>query len=227
MLPLELFSQFGVITYQQHHLTGILLVNIFKLYCYFFTAILFTGCATANDPINVYDENLVLDKKMLSIIYVPADIEVLEVDGMQIKPPFIEQGYNTVVISAGSHRLTVKYVALWGDATSGSIVSSKPVVLSFDIAPKSTYYIKFNIPKDPWQAEHLANIFAPWMEDASGKKVKTVNHQAAKKLPISASKSMMKQALTPGDSSLDKLKFWWKSASFKEKKAFENWMGEN
>ncbi len=179
-----------------------------------------TACSTTNVPIMTYDEALVLDRENVSVIYFPAEIELLEVDGQEIKTPFIAEGYHEVRILAGKHQLALKYVAFWGDATSGSIVSSKPVVFGLDITPKSTYFIKYAKPRGQWQAEHLANTFAPWVETASGKKVTTVHDKVS-------GKKRMTQPLKSVNTPLQKLKFWWKNASFKEKKQFEGWMGNN
>lgn len=202
-------------------------MQVLKIIFYLFAATFIVGCTAASGPIKAYGKNVTVDKESLSIIYLPPDIELLEVDGMEIDTPFIEEGHNEVHIPPGMHQVAVKYAANWGDATSGGMVKSAPVVLGVNIAPKSSYYIKFNKPKDQWQAEHLANSFAPWMENASGKKLKIVKNLRGGNKLTSGNKSMTGQPSMSGKAPLEKLKFWWKKASFKEKKAFESWMGGN
>lgn len=199
-------------------------MRVLKLFFVLFMAIFIAGCAGANGPVKAYDESVAIDKASLSTIYLPPEIELLEVDGMEMETPFIDAGYNEVKIPPGNHQLAVKYAVFWGDPTSGSMVNSEPVVLGLTIAPKSSYYIRLNKPKDQWEAEHLANTFAPWMEDASGKKVKIVNNL---QLLTSGKQSKTGQQFMSGNTPLDKLKFWWKNAGYKEKKAFEKWMGSN
>lgn len=200
-------------------------MRVLKLFLFLFIAIFIAGCAGVSGPIKGYDENLAVDKETLSTIYLPPEIEFLEVDGMEMKTPFIEEGYNEVYIPPGDHQVALKYTAYWGDASSGSIVNSKPVVLGLSIAPKSSYYIRFKKPKDQWEAQHLADNFTPWMENASGKKVKIVNNLAGGRLLTSGTPS--KTGQPSGKGSLQKLKFWWRNASYKDKKAFEKWMGNN
>jgi len=202
-------------------------VTLLKSFFYFFVSIFMVACATADGPIMAYDEASGLDKSSLSTIYLPASIELIEVDGMVIKTPFITKGHNVVSIPAGSHQLALKYVAFWGDALSGSMVRSKPVVLTMDIAPKSEYFVRFKQPQDQWQAEHLANVFTPWLEDAVGNKVKTVQHRTTNKRLTQQDNSSRNEPSAPGKEPLQNLQYWWGKASYKDKKAFENWMGDH
>lgn len=202
-------------------------MRVLKLFLFFFMSIFIAGCAGVSGPIKGYNENLAVDKETLSTIYLPPEIEFLEVDGMEMKTPFIEEGYNEVHIPPGNHQVAVKYVAYWGDASTGSMVNSEPVVLGLSIAPKSTYYFRFKKSEDQWDAQNMADNFVPWLEDASGKKVKNVNNLAGGRLLTSGKPSMTGQQFTSGNTPLDKLKFWWKNAGYKEKKTFEKWMGNN
>jgi len=196
-------------------------MGILRLGFYVCVVIFVAGCATAEGPIKAYDETTVVDKQSLAIIYLPPEIELLEVDGIETNTPYIEEGRNEVHITPGNHQLAVKYSSYWGDTSSGSMVRSAPVVLGINVSAKSIYSMKFKKPKDQWQAEHLANSFAPWLEDASGKKVEVINTLPGGNRLTGVNSSM------GGNTPLQKLKFWWKNASFKDKKAFEKWMLEN
>lgn len=198
----------------------------FKLFNFLFLAIFIAGCG-ASGPIKGYGENTAVDKETLSIIYLPPEIELLEVNGMETDTPFIEEGHNEIHIPPGNHQVALKYAVFWGDGTSGSMVKSASVVLGLNIAPKSSYYIKFKRPKDQWQADQLAANFAPWMEDASGKKVKIINNLAGGNQLTSGQGASPGQQFMSGNTPLLKLKYWWKNASFKEKKDFESWMNGN
>lgn len=200
-----------------------LLKSVFFVFIVAFVA----GCSAAKGPIKAYDTNAAIDKESLSAIFLPPEIELLEVNGSQMETPFIETGYNEIHIPPGKHQLAVKYSAYWGDAVSGSMVKSDPVVMELNIAPKSTYYLKYKQPKDQWEALQIAGTFLPWIEDASGKKIKVIDNMSGGGMLTSSVRSASGQNAMPGHAPLENLKFWWKKASYKDKKEFETWMGNN
>ena len=184
------------------------------------------GCGTGG-PIIGYDESSSVNKESLSIIYLPPEIDMLEIDGTKKDSPFIESGYNEVHVTPGQHQIAVRYMKFWGDNTSGNIIKSKPVVLSLHISPKSKYYVKYKIPEDGWQAVELSNKFSPWVEDASGSKLTDVRKLVGGSMLTSSAEMNKPSHLPKGTSPLENLKYWWKQAGYNDKKLFEKWMSKN
>jgi len=194
------------------------------LYIYIFTVL---GACSAQGPIKAYDEKTVIDRSGFSILYLPPEIEIIEADGIQLDTPYIETGYNEVHIPPGEHQVAVKYAKYWGDASSGSLVASKPVIFRFKLKEKSKYYMKYKKPEDQWGAQHMVSRFSPWVEEASGSKLKTtVSHFGMQSLTSTNNTAGAKQAVT-AKQPLERLKFWWENANYKEKEAFRNWLEED
>ena len=207
-------------------MTGMWVMNSIKLISQLFVLFILSACA-AQGPIKAYDEKAVTDTTNLSILYLPPEIELVEADGKAFDTPLVESGYNEVHFMPGHHEIAVKYVKFWGDPTSGSLLASKPVIFSVDLQAKSKHYIKFDKPADQWAAQSLVNKFSPWIEDANGVKMQVVAGRYGTKTLTNGKGSAMSTAPKGSDTPLEHLKFWWKNASFKEKKAFEGWMNQN
>lgn len=187
------------------------------------------GCTVASGPIKAYPSDAAVDPTQLSILYLPPEVELLEADGMETATPYITSGYNEVHLLPGRHQLAVKYVEFWGDADSGSMVKSAPVIFSLVTVPKAKYYLKYKKPGDQWEAQAMAGKFSPWLEDEQGARYNIKQIRYGTKALTSGSPSMTTAAApyADGGSPLDKLKYWWKQAGYKEKKAFEQWMNAN
>lgn len=188
------------------------------------------GCSSSG-PMKAYDEAAVTDKSQLAIIYIPPDLEVESVDGVEQDTPFIETGFNEVHVLPGKHDIELTYERFWGGASSGYLISSNPVTITMKAEAGKKYIVKFHAPKDQWQAEMLISNLKPWVESKSGQKIatKTVKGKApnisaakakASSSPLSAEEIVARQK------PLEKLKFWWKLAEKKDRKAFQKWVKE-
>lgn len=188
--------------------------------------VLLAGCVAADGPIKTYDEKSVKDTSKISILYLPPAVDIVEVDGEEYETPFIEQGFNEVHLLPGQHILSVKYVQYWGDVTSGNLVKSSPVIFNLNTKGNEKLYLKYDIPKDEWQAQRLAGRFKPWIEnkDNKGTKVKGSQYYSRdsssdKGMTALGNKVVLKNPLT-------ELKFWWEQASYDEKQIFKKWLEE-
>lgn len=197
-----------------------------KLIFQLFLLFTLSACA-AEGPIKAYDEKAVTDTVSLSFLYLPPEIELIEVDGKSFDTPLITAGYNEVHLLPGRHQIAVKYLKFWGDATAGSLVASKPVIFDLNVQAKAKYYLKYDQPKDELAAQSMVQKFSPWLADQHGVKVQVASGQHGTKTLTSGNNAGSASNAPTGDIPLEQLKYWWKSASFKEKKAFESWMNQN
>lgn len=186
------------------------------------------ACSTASGPIKAYDESAGIDPGRLARIYLPPEIDLLEVDGVEKDSPFIEQGLNEIQLLPGKHEITIKYQKYWGSEVSGSMVSSDPVTFHLDIGASESYTLKFPVVKDIWGATSMAAKFKPWLEDKKGTRlaVKQVKSGVIS-LRSPATATMSAEEIVSRQKPLEKLQFWWKLADKKDRKAFRRWIVEN
>lgn len=201
-------------------------MSLLKVIFQVFLLILLGACG-AQGPIKVYDQQAITDTANLAILYLPPEIELVEADGMVFETPFIETGYNEVQLPPGHHEIAVKYVKFWGDASSGNLVSSKPVIYSLELANKTKYFMKFTRPKDQWDAQDMVDRFSPWIEDENGVKVKVTGTQYGTKTLTDVNRTVTAKQFVEGNNPLEKLKFWWKNSNREEKEAFKKWLEED
>lgn len=203
------------------------IMQLFKIFFIWFAAvILLTGCGATTGPIKAYDEGTQADTGNIGILYLPAEIELLEIDGKEVSSPYIQTGYNEVHFLPGKHALAVKYVQYWGDQISGGMVRSDPVIFKFEIKDKEQYYLRFEKPKDQWEALKIAKRFNPWLEarNAPGKTVKS--EQMFDKSLTSSNFANLSDNQKAATRPLNELKFWWTKASHDEKQEFQKWLKE-
>ena len=219
----------------------------------FFGCILLLGvaCSTASGPIRTFEPAGVNNAQPISRIYLPPDIEVLAIDGIEVKTPFIIDGFNEVQLLPGQHKVAVAYEKLWGDATSSAMVKSQAAILELEVTQQQDYFLKFPIPTDVSEAEALSKNFRPWLETSDRKhavqtKMNVSETSMIGRLSGSSQASVAtgggvvnltrQDKLSPGNSTmsaeeivarqnpLDRLKFWWKLADKKDKTAFQHWL---
>jgi len=185
------------------------------------------AACVAQGPIKAYDETSTVDKARLSIIYLPPEIEIVEADGKEYDTPFIETGYNEIHMLPGKHNIAVKYSRFWGDASSGGVVSSKPVVYSFETMANTKYFMKFNKPQDQWSAQVMVRRFSPWIEQEGGKQLKTEKTMTAHNLLTTGKSATTAKQFVAGKNPFEMLKFWWENANYAEKQEFKKWLIED
>ena len=188
--------------------------------------LLLLGACGAQGPIKVYDEKATSDLTNISIIYLPPEIELVEADGMAFDTPYIETGLNEIHLLPGHHELALKYEKYWGTPPSGSLASTKPVVVSFELTKKSGYYLKYSKPEDQWAALAMMDKFSPWLEDKNGVKLKVAVTHAGGTSLTNVNKTVTARQFVEGNNPLEKLKFWWKNSSREEQEAFKKWLEE-
>ncbi|MDH5181539.1 MAG: DUF2057 domain-containing protein [Gammaproteobacteria bacterium] len=183
--------------------------------------------ATATGPIKGYDSSTSVDTAQLARIYLPPEIEVLDVDGEVKSTPYITEGMNEVHLLPGEHEMTVKYVKYWGDDVSGSLVRSDDVTLRFTVAASGEYVLKFPQVKDNLSASLMVKKFSPVLEDKQGGRLaarKMHNRGQRISQPPNEESSLDAADIVAKQKPLEKLQFWWKLADKEERKAFQRWV---
>jgi len=217
---------------------------------YFLVCILLvtTACSTASGPIRTFAAEDVKDPGQISRVYLPPEIEILAVDGFEVKAPYIAEGFNELQLLPGKHKIAVFYKKLWGDAASGYIVKTQAAILELEVTKQQDYFLKFPVPASLAEAEALKSNFRPWLETSGQKRVATTKRtvdtsfmayvSGSSNASIATgggvmnltrpddvpSSTMSAEEIVARQKPIERLKFWWKLADKKDKAAFQHWL---
>lgn len=88
-------------------------------------------------------------------ITVPAELEVIQINGIDISSPSMESGSYIVEVPEGEHQLVIKYLKNWNDnEESGMILESSPIVIRYHF-PENQHF-SLSIPAiDDYDAAEL------------------------------------------------------------------------
>ena len=206
--------------------------------------------STASGPIRTFDPEDVKDPASIGRVYLPREIEVMAVDGFEIKTPYIPEGFNELQLLPGKHKIAVFYKELWGDPASGYIIKSEAAVLELEVAKAQEYYLKFVEPANMEEAEAMKSNFRPWIETSTQQRVaktkRTVDTSFMSYVtgssgsvnatgggvinltrpdePAPGTSALSAEEVIARQKPIDRLKFWWKLADKEDKLEFEKWV---
>ncbi len=238
----------------------------YRYLCLIISVVFLSACASTHGPVRVYDGAKRPDNEIVRFL-IPSALEVVALDGKELKTPYIPDGQNQLELLPGDHELKVIYTEYWGDPSSGGLEVSDASYFKLATTAGSTYVFKHNGPTDLVHAGFgmLVNDIKIWLEQReTGKTINAVNRGAyggiltrtirqvvtgkeegkpkegvtalqktgAKVTPATpplvtdqgASSAVLAEQITSQQNAVDRLKFWWKMADEKQRKAFQIWI---
>ena len=210
-----------------------------------FLVILFAwGCATSTGLVQVYDGPQRPENEVVTLV-VPAALEVLAVDGEEIKIPYFGGNDYKLHLLPGPHTLEVFYKESWGGPTSSGVVVSDVSMFRFEAQAGDVYLLQHDGPKNLVTASRFSDKPRIWLLDpGTGRRLQPyatekyipallramrkyeAGNQAAAAAAPQVSPAASAEDVVMQQDALKRLQFWWKIASAKDRKAFKDWLGK-
>ncbi len=211
----------------------------FKIYYRYwllvFSIVITAGCSLTNGSIKIqaYDGAKQAATKIATVV-VPYELEVFEIDGKTISPPYIPNGTYQIELLPGEHEMMVIYNEFWGDNSNGSMVKSKVFLFKLTVTAADMFLLKHNAPQDLAHADFamLGSEIKVWLyQRNTGKITQAFDTKEANGFLSPSTAKMSTQAPTPQAATApqnpyDSLKHWWKMADDKQRQAFKDWVSK-
>lgn len=175
----------------------------------------------------------------LVMVKVPEQIELMTLDGAQIKgaSTLFSGGTRELALSPGRHEILAYYKELWDSTIESHVIfRSAPVYFIVDGRAGDRFELGFAAPRSRDDAEALSEDFRGWsLNLASGVKTPTRASGIARPNLISnlisndstpAAAAPVAAPAAPRGSYLDELKRFWSEATPDERRAFRDYIGQ-
>lgn len=194
------------------------------------------GCSPTSGLIQIqaYDGAKQVSTKTATIV-VPYELEVIEIDGKTIKPPYVPNGSYQIELLSGDHELMVVYNEYWGNTDAGSMVKSKVFLFKVSVSAADVFMLKHNAPEDLLHADFamLGSEIKIWLYQRNTGKITQAfdAKDSGGFLSPSTEKMSTKPPAVPQradnqQNPYDSLKHWWKMADDKQRQAFKDWVSK-
>lgn len=173
----------------------------------------------------------------------PGAIQVIEVNGRPMTTYLMDDLALDYSLLPGENELVFTYKTIWAKAEAVEngeskvhVIKSEPQVVHFEAAPNETYRFEFDKPGSRRQAQEMIPQFSAAIVGADGQAVAQSSDWspgdsvAGERTPMpsesSGAASDSEAVSGSAESSLDRMKAVWETASDEEKKAFLRWAFE-
>lgn len=202
------------------------------------------GCATPTGLVQVYEGPQRPQNEVVTLT-VPAALEVLAVDGEEIKIPYFGGSDYKLQLLPGQHTLELFYKESWGGPTDSGVVVSDVSMFRFTARAGAEYIAQHDGPKNLVLASRFSDMPRIWLvEPATGQRLEP--YATEKYIPVvlramrkyaasgqtaaagapQASSAASAEDVVMQQDALKRLQFWWKIAGKKDKKAFSDWLAQ-